>query len=372
MNRTLAAFLAAAAVVGTAGGTLAATSLGADDESPTGSRRTDGPTASDPAVTADPADPTGLPDDRTDQVLWADRSELHDGGTTVSLSLVDPPLSLQRYADGWVITQSIDPAEPAYQTSVVAPDGSVTPLVESFDFGDVSPDGTRYVAQSLDGTGYGVWVIATGERVETMDSGTTSDQGSIGGAQWVDDDTIATTWSGDAAADSVLVSDLGTDTAEVLADDVYGEWAISPDGAWFAGTLLDVEGGASNEGCLVIRPVDGSSDGRTDCGGRPLGMPSFAPDSSAVLTVPAGSDGFGPSSFRPVPTGESRVPAAIEGPEAGLTAVYLADSAIAVLGAKDYSDQDGTRIYTCRADVGCEPIGRSSRPYADAVLGTGY
>lgn len=372
MNRTLAGFLAAAAVVGATGGTFAATSLGGDQESPDGSRRTNDQTASDPATTAGPTDPAGGPDDRTDQVLWADRTALHDGDTTVPLDLVDPPLALQRHADGWIIAQSIDPAEPAYQTSVVSRDGAVTPLVQSFDVGDVSPDGTRYVAQALDGTGYGVWVIATGERTETMDSGIAADQGSTGGAQWVDDDTIATTWTGDAAADVVLVSDLGSDDPRLLADDVHGEWAISPDGAWFAGTLLDLQGGVLEKGCLVIRPVDGSSAGRTDCGGRPLGLPSFAPDSSAVLTVPAGSDGFGPAVFRPVPTGTGRVPAVIEGPEAGLTAVYLADSTIAVLAAASYDDTEGTRVHTCRADVGCEPAGRSGQPYADAVLGVGY
>ncbi|MCW2812850.1 MAG: hypothetical protein JWN84_305 [Nocardioides sp.] len=380
MRRTLTALLAAAAVVGSTAGTVTAVRLGADGVDRRDARSA-AASAVDPAgsVGSDDESPEVAPDPRADQPLWLVRQALHDGDIVVEVNRTRFPHSLQRYDGGWVLTELIDEDNFERETLTIAPDGEVTPIAETLGDGEVSPDGRRWVALALDGSGYGVWDLATGERVETIAEGRTPEQKGAGGAQFVDADTIATAWSAPDRATEVLLSDLGSAERTVLADDLDPQtrWSVSPDGQWYAGTVRVDDPRAPS--CVVVRPVDGSSAGRTDCGGVIAGfpgLPRFALDSSAVLTVPADRGEIPgllrPFDWRPVPTGDNPVPPRIPSPDDTYDGVYLGDGRLAVLGTKEFDiSTDGVRVFVCDA-AGCDLVGTSENNSLYGVLGSGY
>ncbi|WP_148614660.1 WD40 repeat domain-containing protein [Nocardioides rubriscoriae] len=381
MNRTLVTLLATAAVLGTTGGTLAATRLAADggpardpggpgvtarpSTTPSTTAATAGSTPREPVP---PGAPAGRAPGAPGDVLWANQRGLHDGDQVVPLDLDDRLASLERADGAWVITTATSPQEPSYEVSVVRGDGTVTFLADTFGDGDVSPDGTRYVAMVGAGGGYGVWDIATGEQVDGVTHGQDGDQFPSGGAQFVDDDTVATTWSGDDAVNRVLLSNLGSADRQLVGSDVAGSWAISPEGGYFATTSSagqDLDTGFAD--CALVSPTGGPDDALVDCGSTFAGRPSFAPDGDTVLTLPAGTDGFGPALLRPVGTGDGKPREAIVVPEATLDGAYLRDGVVVVLGAKNY-DGDGTVISTCTTR-GCEEVARVGDAAGTAVLG---
>lgn len=407
MNRTLTSFLAAAAVVGATGGTLAAVTLAGNGDGDEGSDAGRGPAASagtstpsgspttpsttPPTTPSRPgetptnpsADDGGAGPGEPGEVFWANQRVLQDGDLEVRIQLVDPPASLERATGSWVVTTRSSPQEPSYEASVVRPDGSVTFLADTVGDGDVSPDGTRYVAMSQDGSGYGVWDVASGEQIETVSDGATPDQYPVGGAQFVGDDAVAATWSDDRGRDVVLLGRLETapvdpsydepDEMTLVSEDVVGPWAISPDGRWFAGssrTAKDAETGF--DACALVAPVVGPADspapGTTDCGSTFSGVPSFKDDSSAVLALPYDTDGFGPGLLRPLVTSGTSRPAQIDLPDASLGAVYLRDDLVVVLGATNLQG-DATTISACDS-TGCESLFRPDDAAATAVLGT--
>ena len=402
MNRTLTSFLAAAAVVGATGGTLAAVTLAGDGggdggndggsvagRGPVASAGTSTPTGSSTPGQQGDAPTTPSADDGSNgpgepgEVFWANQRVLQDGDLEVRIQLLDAPASLERATGSWVVTTRSSPQEPSYEASVVRPDGTVTFLADTFGDGDVSPDGTRYVAMKQDASGYGVWDVASGEEIETVSTGATPDQYPVGGAQFVGDDAVAATWSDDRGRDAVILGRLATapddpdydesDEMTLVSEDVVGPWAISPDGRWFAGisrTAKDAETGF--DACALIAPVVGPADspapGMTDCGSTFSGVPSFKDDSSAVLALPYDTDGFGPGLLRPLVTSGTSRPAQIDLPDASLAAVYLRDDLVVVLGAKNLQG-DATTISACNS-TGCESLFRPDDAAATAVLGT--
>lgn len=385
MNRTLTALLAAAAVVGAAGGTVAATALGDDETPPTASEApsaTDGPIRSDGS--SPPSESSGAatrgPGEVGD-VLWGNQRELHDGEQVVEYQLLDPPASIERAAVGWVVTTGTSPQEPSFEASVVRPDGSVIFLASTFGDGDVSPDGTRYVAMRGNGTGYGVWDVETGELVGVVDRGTDDAQYTVGGAQFVDDDTVATTWTVNNTRRQIVASDLDDVTVDgltadpaALSDDVVGAWRISPDGRFLAGTsrtARDAE--TAFEECTEIIDLNRVVPRNRDCGSRFDRRPTFSTDSTEALAIPFDSDGFGPGAFRALSLegfGGEAGQRGLEAPEATLAGVYLDADRVMLLRAQD-DDGAGTIVDVCDIDTDtCESVAEVGDAASTAVLGS--
>jgi hypothetical protein len=393
VNRALVSALVAAAVVGAASGTVVARGLDRAPSRPGGAVATDRANPP-PAGGGRGVDPAASRDDRADQVLWATSREIHDGDTVVRLErdldtdhdgdgLVESaPVALQRTAVGWVV--GVDLAaegDGVSQVVVVSPDGTVRDLARVSGFGDVSPDGTRYVAEEIGRDEYAVWDLATRDRVDAVSTGRSADQRPAGVAQFVGLDSVATAWSR-PGSDEVVLSTLDSQDGVLLADDLTGPWAVSPDGRWLAGSLASVEDGEAVPGCVVVRPVDASSEGRTDCGGEFFSlvggppMPSFSDDSSTVLTTKKdvgllGEPAFGNPDFRPVPTGERPVPAPIKAPASTVAAVLLDAGRVAVIGPKDFEEGEETRVHVCTED-GCRVVGSAKDDFFFTVLGTAY
>lgn len=376
MNRTLSTALVVAAVVGSTAGTVVATR-----QADSGAQ-----TASDGSGTTGPeAEPS------TDGVLWVDRAGLHDGDTTVDVGFVDPLASVQRADGGWVVAEAADtlvgfsPDFKTFQVSFVRPDGTVSVVARTNGAGDVSPDGRRYLAGTTEIDGYGVWDIASGERVQTIDGGRTLDQLSIGGAQYVDDDTVATTWfdfEPGSGPPEVLLTELATSEQRVLAEDTVGDWGISPDGRWFVSSLavegeVDPEPGAdpmadqtggTTEGCTVVRSVAGGRPDLVDCGGIVEGVPVFSPDSGAVLTLTGDADFL--SGFRSLPLdgGPDRLSIPVPVPPDGdWRAVHLARDRVVVARP---ARGGGTRILLCVVDDDCGVVGTSTADLDDVAVGS--
>lgn len=349
MNRTLTSLLAAAAVVGATGGTVAAVSLGgpARDRDPSA---LDAGSSSADATTPDAADP----------VFWTNGRVLRDGDREVRYDLPAPPTSLARASDAWVVTTFVDPT--VSDVHVVRPDGSVTYLAGVNGEGDVSPDGTRYVGVDDLTQRPTVWDLATGEEVEVI-SGATPDQESVGGAQFVDDDTVAAGWRPARGPDVVLSGDLGSDERTVVSDDWAGAWSISPDGRWFAAiarTGADAETGF--ELCALLAPTDRSDEGVTDCGSTFFGLPVFAPDSSAVLAYDTAADP------RLLPTGGGG-PSDLVTPATTVDVALLDRDRVLVLSSADAAG-DGTVVSVCDVAGECDDVDTFGDAAQTAVLGS--
>jgi hypothetical protein len=358
-RRRVLGVAAAAGVLGAVGGAVAAASLGGGPEDAArddGTGRTGGQSGDRTSDQAGPGEP------RAGRVLWADRATLHDGDTAVPLRLVDPPAAVQRFAGGWVVSTISDyPLDLlARQTSVVRRDGTIEFLAETVGPGDVSPDGTHYLAAATDGS-YAVWDLRTDEVVDRVRGGRRASQTVQGGAQYVDADTVATSWlSRFGDAPEVLLSDLGSDERELLADDVAGEWAVSPDGRWFVGSLAVARPDrAPAEGCTVVRALDGRTPDRRDCGAAVTGVPSFLPDSSAVVA--------GSGDFELLPLGGDAGPRTVSGPSGSFVAVALDRQRLAVVAP---ADGGRTTIQVCSVGAGCDQVGRTDDGARNVVLGS--
>lgn len=380
MRRPLLASLLTAAVIGASGGTVVANRLG-DDRGDAGDVGADG-NATDPA--AAPAGwPSrqldGRPDRRYDEPLWIDSVGIHDGDEEpvrpdpalpidpIQTGVVDKaPFALQRFVDGWVVNVGTAETSTVY---VVGRDGASQELATVAGLGDVSPDGTAYVAQLAGDEGYGIFDLGSGERTDLVATGTSANEQPTGRAEFVGDDTVATGWR-DAEREAVVLAPLGSAERTVVADDLAGPWTISPDGAWLAGSRATEEDGERVAGCVVLRRVDGEGRGRTDCGGTLIpsagaeAMPTFDRDSREILTEDVDSvlgdpDFGGDPRFRPVSV-EGASPERIDAPRGVFYAFLLTSGRVVTLGAEDYENGSGARVALCRTGGGCEDLAVSS------------
>ncbi|MEO9324700.1 hypothetical protein ABFT23_14495 [Nocardioides sp. C4-1] len=391
MNRTLTLVIAAAAVVGTTGGVVAATmATGPDDEQPA-ARATDASSPSGTPSRTPSGTPSGTPtsgggeqpvpsDDppgpgRPGDLLWANQRLLHDGDTEIEIDLDNVPYSLERAAGGWVVTVKTSPQEPSFEAIYLRPDGTRQLLGETFGDGDVSPDGTRYVAQGLDdpNQGYTVWDVASGEQVDGVLYGTAEGQTATGHAQFVDDSTVATGWRDDRDVELAVASHFdGSDDRTVLADDLVGAWSISPDGIYIAGTVAGSGKPGDTTICAMVMRTSNLDSQVVDCSLAFPGLPSWSTDSNSVLAEPTDGEGDGPV-FQPLAANGTDQLAAIQNPPVDAEVIrgaFLDEDVVAILtgGDRDGDPLVGTEVWACDS-TGCEGTQRLGDDVATAVLG---
>lgn len=390
MNRTLAVALAAAAVVGTTGGALAAGRwLPSPDPgrpvagAPSGTP-SDSPTSS--ASGSPTGSPTGVPpreEPDPDDVLWANQRAIHDGDTVVDLQpgLLSPPTALHRTATGWLVTVSTTPGTPVIgqqEVYLVDTAGRLDELAEINGTGDVSPDGTRFVAMRDAGAfPYAVWDLASGERVEAVDHPLRPTQYAAGRALFADDGaSILAAWYDDDERRSheVVATRLGSGESRLVsADLVERTWGASAAGDVVAGvsrsSRTDLEGLEAVGVCVALVPTDEPGSPVEDCDHTLTIAPSFSADGSEVLAVTAYQDGPGPGAFSALDTTDGTEVGRVRVPTIGLDAAYLPDGRVVTLSPARLNGA-GTRVRVCEVGGGCEPVGESDDDASTAVLGT--
>lgn len=360
-NRTAALVLAVTAVVGISGGTLAA-ALTARDVAPSG---TSSDTLSDlsastaPAIAADPAVP-----------YWATPGEIHDGDQVVPIrTIVDGALgTLTRISDGWLLTtRQVTPGVP-FTAYVVRPNGEASRLVDFAGSGDVSADGTEFVALAIDADGarrYQAWSTETLELIATIeadDVGLTDDDPS--GAAAFAGGHVLTTWRVDGEH-RVLDLDRVSGTHDEVAAGVQ-EWAVSEDGDTLVANVRNSDLSADFGTCAYFQ-TPATPPGITDCRSRFYDDPALSPSGQRTVTVDARTDGFGPGGFDVVETSEAQVVATVVTPGPTLDGHLLGEDELMVLAAKNY-DARGRVVSVCDLAGSCEEIFRSTD--SDAVLGS--
>lgn len=281
MNRSTAAAVAVAAVLGVVGGTAVATLTANTDDG-----QNAGPPSSSPST---PHKPTKRPSDTASpvipaQLLYLDDTTIRDGYTHVEVDGIHPDRveALVRIQSGWLVIERTSDEEPAFRGTIVRIDGEKTDLGDFFGVWDISEDGDRFVAWR--GEEYAVTDLATGKDLDvTLPSPTDAD--SVADAAF-SADAVLTGWA-DTFGRLTLRTDLATGSSRRIESGDLTTWIASPRGLLLAGEADTDSGGCLRGGALENRERWWSA---CDWSVGAL-RPRFSPDGEQLLVVPAGSDG---------------------------------------------------------------------------------
>lgn len=346
MNRTSAAALAVAAVLGITGGTYAATlGLGPDGGKDPGA--SDSPSKSD-TPTPTPSDTTTTPAPTSPaQLLYMDAAQIHDGYTRVAVEDIDIATvrSLVRISGGWLVVQGTSEQEPAFTGTVVRPDGTRTELGAFDGLWDINEDGTQLVAHHEDG--YRVTNLADLKAVK-VDLSAPSGLSENPNAAFAGN-AVLTGWQDDAGNVVVRRTDLKTGAStEVLADDLHS-WTASPRGLLMVGGQLDDERPCTRGG----RVQGDHADWWRTCDWTPIGLrPRYTPNGERILVVPAETDGFGPGLFGILDSETGREVGEIDAPDWTIDGEWGDNDEVFLLGQRSGDDESAV-IRRCKVDGEC-------------------
>lgn len=283
MNRTLAAALAAASVIGIAGGAFAASRL------PTSAPSRPAASSSSSSLPSPSAVPVSEP------LLYAVPGEIHDGSTVVHTPAKGQVGDVARVEGGYVLTTKASTQEPAFHLYVVSDSGETTKLADTFGAFAVSPDRMQVASMVSTDLHVHVWDVTNGAPRGTwappwhvQPNGHVAFDGSkvVVGAETFGGRPRVYVWSPESGSSRQVSSSLRS----VTAADGYVAGLVTSD-------TPDL-----GEFCLTAwRPAAPSYRWRNcTLASDQLTGPEFSPNGKRVLAYPARTDGFGPGSFSAV------------------------------------------------------------------------
>lgn len=373
MNRTTAAALIAAAIVGTTSGAFAATRGGdADpgsnpDGAAPGSRATAKATPSSgsnaPAPTSSPYEPpTAAP------LLYAAPNAIHDGAKVIPFKGPHHIHQLARSADGYVVAEPTSSQEASFELWTIDAKGRTNDFASVIGIWDLNANGNRLVGTDSETGKVTVWDLANGNPVATW-SGTTDATGRAG---FAGDMVLVTQLGDDAAADLVRWSpDTGISKKIGIG---YEELSLSGGGSYLAGASGPEGVPATDNTCLHLQST-WMSRKRVDwttCDWRAYGdAAKFSPNGTRLLAVPKETDGFGPGQFGVLDAsdGPGDLVARINAPARTLGAQWADDDHLFLYGANtdDPANTKGSWIQRCDLKGTCTKEVRSSQ---DLIVAT--
>lgn len=392
MNRNAIIALAAAGVIGTAGGTFAAVQLTGDDGTQAGDQETSSSSAPTSAPTKSPKGgtssgtssgapsgaPTGLPSESQSSApagsggpLWATSSVIHDGDTELHYSGIGSVERVERAADGYLVADGDGYGKQPYGVYLVTERNTyATPVAFVRGTWDVDASGTRIIGYDANKPFYGIWDVASQKRTTKFDNGGgTLEPPEAGRAAFAGPDgLLALEWRNPAGDPVVLTT--AQDNAEAgIALTGVSDWSISSDGEWFVGNKPNPDPDADSNTCATggtfIQAGDGAEPWE-DCDYRFYGAPTLTPSGDRALAVDALTDGFGPGGFSVLSTSDGSVTSSFNVPkDAAVTeGVITSDDEVTLRAALSY-DGNGTVIYTCDFEGDCDEVARSE---AESVI----
>lgn len=343
MNRTSAAALAVAAVIGIAGGTYTASvGIGTGDDD--GRQAGDQETSRSPSPSKSRHPSESPPASSPAQLLYMDSGQIHDGYTHVAIEDIDikSVSALVRIHGGWLVVTSTSPGGTDFQGTVVVPSGERTDL-GSFDGNwDINADGTEFVAHYADG--YRVTTLTDPTEVE-VDLSAPSGATATGIAAFAGD-AVLTGWTSASGDPMTLRTGLSNGKRKVVPTGDLTGWTASPRGLLMAGAVVD-EASSCLEGGRVLGDHD---DWWRTCDWRGYGLrPQYSPDGEQLLVVPADTEGFGPTRYGVLDSEAGTIREQIEPPQSTITAEWGDNDEVFVLVQK----KAGRAIYRCRLGDDC-------------------
>lgn len=357
MNRTTAAALIAAGVVGLIGGTVSAVVRG-------GSTDPAGGSMTDPAPTA------STPGHGPRAVLYAGDKTIHDGKLRIRYDApVDTPDRLVRSAVGYLISRAPEPMEPNYRIYSVSPTGTTNPVADVVGGWGLNASGDSVVGVDAGTKRLTVWHL-NGRAIASAPRFTYKDY-----AVWQGDHVVVSVHPKDPTEWRIYTWDPATGAIKLTRDVGMTDLTASPNGNLLSGAVGS-DGVSNNESnpCLRVSAAPGAPptewhtcDWRTNRGGSQV----FSPDSSRVLAVPAQTDGFGP--------GQLGTFSATQGPTAALKtfltpdltldAIWFDERHLLLIGATDaeLNPDTGRWIRKCDLAGNCTEVAR--RAHGDLVMG---
>jgi len=344
MNRSSAAALAVAAVIGIAGGTWTASvgiGTGNDDGQNAGARQTSRtPTPSTPSGSTEAPPPTSPA-----QLLYMDAGQIHDGYTHVDVEDIDiaSVSALVRIRGGWLVVTTTSPQEPAFRATVVTASGEQTELDPFDGFWDINADGTQFVAHHDDG--YRVTALTDADEVDVELSGpegaTANPTAAFAG------DAVLTGWRSPSGELVTLRTDLSSGRRTVVRTGDLTGWTASPRGLLMTGEVLD-EATSCLEGGRVLGD---HADWWHTCDWRDQGLrPQYTPDGERLLVVPDETEGRGPTLYGVMDSETGRISEEIDPPASTISAEWGDNDEVFVLAG---NGSGGRAIYRCRLGDDC-------------------
>jgi hypothetical protein len=358
MNRTSAAALAVAAVIGVTGGSYAASGgLFRDDDKPEVSdNESPGPSTPGSPTESEPSPRSPA------QLLYMDAEEIHDGYTRVPVGNVDIThvSSLVRVSGGWLVVTSTSPQEPAFRGTLVAADGRRTDLGEFFGVWDIDEDGSMFVAQREEG--YGVTNLENGAILD-LDLGGPAGASTTAEAAFVGD-AVLTGWASNDGNRIARRTDLGTGKSRELTLSQISGWTASPRGLLVTGETLE-----DDRPCLRGGRVLGThADWWQTCDWLHPGLrPQYSPNGEQLLVIPTATDGFGPGLFGVLDSENGRVLDEVDAPDWTTHAEWGDNDEVFLLGQKTSEDVTAV-IHRCKLGGPCT---RERESKQRLVLGVG-
>jgi len=361
MNRTSAAALAVAAVIGIAGGTYTASlgiGTGGDDDKRAGDKET----SRTPTLTKSPTAEETRPPSSPAQLLYMDSTQIHDGYTHVAVEDIDikSVSALVRIRGGWLVVTSTSPEAATYDGTVVDPGGERTDL-GSFDGSwDINADGTQFVAHYTDG--YRVVPLMDEPEVD-VDLSAPAGATASGIAAFAGD-AVLTGWTSASGESTTLRTDLSSGKRRAVPTGELTGWTASPRGLLMAGQVVD-EAVSCLEGGRVLGDHD---DWWRNCEWRGYGLrPQYSADGEQLLVVPADTEGFGPTLYGVLDSETGAISEEIEPPPSTVTAEWGDNDEVFVLVEKQGKGA-GRAIYRCRLGDECT---REKESTTRLLLGAG-
>jgi len=360
MNRTSAAAVAAAAVLGVVAGSYAAT-LGIDLGSDDGRRAGEQPSTTSPGPsTPTPSTETPAPSSPA-QLLYMDSTTIHDGYTHVAVDDVNIKhvRELVRISGGWLVIVGTS-EETTFRGVVVAANGDQTDLDAFEGRWDINEDGTLFVASHEDG--YRVTNLREDTVVDVdltgPSGGTSTATAAFSG------NAVLTGWTSESGEQTTIRSDLASGKRKVIPTGDLTGWTASPRGLLMAGEVFD-EAVSCLEGGRVLGDHD---DWWRSCDWRGYGpRPQYSPNGEQLLVVPSETDGLGPTRYAVLDSETGTVRQEIQPPQSTVGAEFGDNDEVFVLVQKDAAGK-GREIYRCRLGDECTKEKESS---VRLVLGAG-
>jgi hypothetical protein len=359
MNRTSAAALAVAAVIGIAGGTYTASvGIGTDDDG--GRQAGEQKTSRTPSPTKSATDEETRPPSSPAQLLYMDAGQIHDGYTHVEFEDLDlkSVAALVRIRGGWLVVTSDGPDETALSGTVVTGSGEQTDLGSFEGSWDINADGTQFVALFEDG--YRVLTLSDATEVDVDLSAPPGSTATATAA--FAGDAVLTGWTASTEV-TTLRTDLTTGRRKAVPTGQLTGWTASPRGLLMAGEVVD-EATSCLEGGRVLGDHD---DWWRTCDWRGYGLrPQYSADGEQLLVVPADTEGLGPTLYAVLDSETGRVTEEIAPPESTVAAEWGDNDEVFVLVQK--GARSGRAIYRCRLGEECTKEKESA---TRLVLGAG-
>jgi hypothetical protein len=346
MNRTSAAALAAAAVLGIVGGTYAAT-LGTDLGNDDGRRAGDQETTRSPAPsTPTRSSETPAPSSPA-QLLYMDAGAIHDGYTHVAAEDIDikSVSALVRIRGGWLVVTSTSPEQSAFRATVVAASGDQTDLGAFDGSWDINADGTQFVAHYEDG--YRVIPLMEEEPVDVDLSGPAG--ATATGTAAFAGEAVLTGWTSASGEPMTLRTEISTGRSKVIPTGELTGWTASPRGLLMSGEIPSEETPCLEGG----RVLGDHADWWRTCDWRGYGLrPQYSPNGEQLLVVPSDTEGFGPTLYGVLDSETGTIRQEIQLPDSTIGAEFGDNDEVFVLVQKDATGA-GREIYRCRLGEKC-------------------